>query len=193
MNHQSSLAISVAKTTAVTTLLLLIPFTAQLLTDEVAWTLSDFVFAGILIFGTGTAYILISRQSDSLMYRAAFGVLLFAALFLIWVNLAAGIIGSEDNPANLMYGGVLAILAIGVIAARFRSHGMAYALFTTSIAHAFIIFVSLSYGMQNLTRSSVTEIVLFNGLFIVQFTLSGSLFWQVSKDAHHNAPQLVQF
>ena len=30
------------------------------------------------------------------------------ALILVWMNLAVGIIGSEDNLANLMYIGVLA-------------------------------------------------------------------------------------
>ena len=32
-----------------------------------------------------------------------------AAFLLIWINLAVGINGSEDNPANLMYGGVLTV------------------------------------------------------------------------------------
>lgn len=189
MNNQTSLAVPLAKTAAVTALLLLIPYTAQLLTDEVAWMVSDFVIAGTLIFGTGTAYILISRQSDSLMYRAALGLMLFTALFMIWVNLAVGIIGSEDNPGNLMYAGVLAILLIGLIAARFRPRGTAFALFTTAIAQSFTIFIALSRDMQNLPGSSVTEIILVNGLFIALFSISGGLFWQVSKGTYHNAPQ----
>ena len=36
-----------------------------------------------------------------------------AAFLLIWINLAVGIIGSEDNPANLMYG---AVLLLGLVA-----------------------------------------------------------------------------
>jgi hypothetical protein len=43
-----------------------------------------------------------------------------AAFILIWMNLAVGIIGSEDNPANLMYGGVLAVAIVGAFMVRFR-------------------------------------------------------------------------
>jgi hypothetical protein len=50
------------------------------------------------------------------------------------MNLAVGIIGSEDNPANLMYGGVLAVGIIGAIIARFEPHGMARALVATTLA-----------------------------------------------------------
>src|SRR5688572_8042949 len=61
------------------------------------------------------------------VYRFAVGVALAAALFLVWMNLAVGLIGTEDNPANLLYGGVLAVGIIGAIIARFRPHGMARA------------------------------------------------------------------
>jgi hypothetical protein len=39
-------------------------------------------------------------------------------MFLVWMNLAVGIIGSEDNPANLMFGGVLALGILGAFIAR---------------------------------------------------------------------------
>ncbi len=50
-------------------------------------------------------------------YRFAVGVALAAAFLLVWMNLAVGLIGSEDNPANLMYFGVLAVGFIGAIIA----------------------------------------------------------------------------
>lgn len=43
------------------------------------------------------------------------------------MNGAVGIVGSEDNPANLMYGGVLAVGIVGAVIARFRAEGMARA------------------------------------------------------------------
>jgi hypothetical protein len=58
-------------------------------------------------------------MTDNRAYRAAVGVAIAAAFILVWMNLAVGIIGSEDNPANLMYGGVLAIGIIGAVIARF--------------------------------------------------------------------------
>ena len=38
---------------------------------------------------------------------------LLAALLVAWVNLAVGIIGEPDHPANLMYAGVVVIGALG--------------------------------------------------------------------------------
>jgi hypothetical protein len=43
-----------------------------------------------------------------------------AALLLGWVTGAVGIIGSEDNTASLMYGGVLLVGAAGAAVARLR-------------------------------------------------------------------------
>ena len=89
--------------------ILLLPLFAMQITDEVAWDLADFAIAGALLFGTGVAYELLARKAGIIAYRAAVGVALAAALLLVWMNLAVGIIGSEDNPANLMYVGVLAV------------------------------------------------------------------------------------
>ena len=53
---------------------------------------------------------------------------LLAAMLVAWVNLAVGIIGEPDNPANLMYAGVVVIGALGGLLARFRPAGMARAM-----------------------------------------------------------------
>src|SRR5918998_5011915 len=71
-------------------------------------------------------------------YRSVVGVALAAAFILVWINLAVGVIGTEDDLANLMYVGVLAVGIIGAIISRFRPHGMARALFATAIAQALV-------------------------------------------------------
>ena len=103
----------------VTGLLLLVPLVAMQFTDEVRWNLADFVVAGALLFGAGATYQLLAARTDNLAYRAAVGVAVGATLMLVWANLAVGLIGSEDNPANLMYLGVLAVGIIGALVARF--------------------------------------------------------------------------
>jgi hypothetical protein len=90
-----------------------------------AWSLADFVVAGALIFGTGLTYALVARKAGNMAYRAAVGVALAAALLLVWINLAVGVIGTEDELANLMYVGVLFVGIVGAIVARFRPDGMA--------------------------------------------------------------------
>jgi len=112
---------SIAGLTLATGLLLLIPLVAMQFTEEVVWTLSDFVVAGTLLFGTGLTYKLITRKSGELAYRVVVGFALFTGLFLVWVNLAVGIIGSENNPVNLMYFGAFGVAIIGTFIARFES------------------------------------------------------------------------
>ena len=72
-------------------------------TDEVDWGVADFVVAGVLLFSAGLTYEVVARRVGNIAYRTAAGVAVAAPLILIWMNLAVGIIGSEDNPANLMY------------------------------------------------------------------------------------------
>jgi peptidoglycan/LPS O-acetylase OafA/YrhL len=116
---------------AVAALLLLLPLVAMQFSDEMNWGVGDFVFAGALVLGTGITYELAVRKTGSRAYRAAVAVALAAAFMLIWFNAAVGVIGSEDDPANLLYGGVLAIGIIGAILARFQPQGMARALLAT--------------------------------------------------------------
>ena len=181
MNNNNALPASIAKVAAITLLILIIPFTASLITDEMAWSLYDFLLAGVMLFGTGSAYVLISRQSNSLMYRVASGLTLVTALFLVWINLAVGVIGPEDNAGNLMYYGVILILMTGILAARFRPRGMANALFTAALAQAATVPVALARDMQSLPGSSVMEIILVNGMFVMLFALSGVLFLQATR------------
>jgi len=79
--------------TAVLTLLL-IPLIAMQFTDEVNWTLSDFVVAGGLLLGTGLMCELVIRKVKNTKYRIAICVGLLLALLLIWAELAVGIFGT---------------------------------------------------------------------------------------------------
>jgi hypothetical protein len=126
---------------------LLMPLIAMQFTDEVDWDLADFVVAGALVFGAGASYELAVRRTRNRAYRAAVGVALAAAFLLVWANLAVGIIGSEDNPANLMYHGVLAVGIVGAILARFRPRGMARALVATALAQVVVAAVALVAGL----------------------------------------------
>jgi hypothetical protein len=79
-------------------------------------------------------------------YRAAVGVAVAAAFILVWMNLAVGVIGTEDNPLNLMYGGVLGIALVGAVIARFRPPGMARVLVATAVAQAGVAVIAQVAG-----------------------------------------------
>jgi hypothetical protein len=58
---------------------------------------------------------------------------------ITWMSVAAGLIGIEDDdPANMMYAGVLAIGLVGAFIARFKARGLARALFATALAQAVV-------------------------------------------------------
>ena len=104
-------------------------------------------------------------------YRFAAGLALMAAFFLIWMNLGVGIIGEADNPANLMYVGVLTVGLIGAVVVRFLPHGMARASFATAFAQALVPVIALGTGMHldGRTPTVGTFLILhvfFAGLFI---------------------------
>ena len=76
-------------------LLLLIPLIAQQFTNEVDWTLPDFVAAGILLLGTGLLCEIVIRKVNKIPYRITICAVLIAALLLTWLELAVGIFGTD--------------------------------------------------------------------------------------------------
>ncbi len=165
-----------------TAFILLLPLLAMQITDEVVWDLADFAVAGALLVGTGLADELGARMTGNTAYRAAVGLAVVAALILVWMNLAVGLIGSEDNPANLMYGGVLVVGIIGAIIARFRPHGMARALFATALAQALVPVIALIIGKPQVTSVEVFLGVLgVNAFFVMLFVGSALLFRRAAR------------
>ena len=75
-------------------LLLLIPFIGMLFTNEVNWSLVDFIAMGVLLLGTGLMCELVLRKVKKIKYRIAICGMLLVALLLIWMELAVGIFGT---------------------------------------------------------------------------------------------------
>ncbi len=156
-------------------LILLLPLIAMQFTDEVVWEVADFAVFGALLLGVGVTYELAARMTGNTAYRFAVGVALAAAFILVWVNGAVGIIGSEDDDANMMYGGVLAVAVIGAVIARFQPQGMALALSATALAQVLVTVVALITGLGS-PESGPLEIVAINGFFVALFVGSALLF-----------------
>lgn len=76
---------------AVTAAVLAVPLVAMRFSDEVAWTLSDFIVAGALLFGAGLTYEFLASRTRSTGRRAVIGVTVAVALAVIWIQLAVGI------------------------------------------------------------------------------------------------------
>ncbi|MGI8905207.1 MAG: hypothetical protein ACR2IE_01810 [Candidatus Sumerlaeaceae bacterium] len=159
------------------TCLLLVPAVAMQITSEVAWGAGDFVVAGALLFGTGLLFELAARREGNVAYRAAVGVALATALLLVWANLAVGIIGSEDNRANLMVVGVLAVGLIGACVARLQPRGMAGVMFATAGAQMLVGVIALVAGL------GIKQLIL-NEVFALLWVGSGLLFRRASEPVY---------
>lgn len=106
------------------TALLLAPAVAMQFTSEVQWSLFDFALMGVLLAIACGAGELVLRASDSLTYRLGAAVAIGTTFVLGVGNLAVGLIGSEDNPANDRVWAVLAVGVVGALVARFKPRGL---------------------------------------------------------------------
>ncbi|ALD21716.1 hypothetical protein [Hymenobacter sp. DG25A] len=175
---------SILRLAVATAFLLLIPLVAMQFNSGVNWTFSDFVVAGILLFGTGLTYLLIAGRARNGAYKLAAGVAVAASLLLVWGNLAVGFIGSEDNPANLLYGGVLAVGFIGAIVAQLRPLGMAKAMFAAALTQFAVPFVAMLIWKPEINLGVVWVIAL-NTLFAGLWVVSALLFRRAGTAGPH--------
>lgn len=74
--------------------LLCIPLIAMQFTNEVVWTLSDFIIAGILLFGTGIVIEVVARNIKNRNARFGMIIGILFLLLLVWAEMAVGIFGS---------------------------------------------------------------------------------------------------
>lgn len=156
--------------------LLLLPLAAMQVTEAVAWDGADFALAGGLLAGAGVAGELVARSGGSRAYRAGAGVALATAVLLLWANGAVGLIGSEDNPANRLYPGVVALGLLGAVLARFRPRGMARVLAGTALAQAAVPGVALLGGWGVAGPVPVGDVLMATAAFVALWLLSAALF-----------------
>lgn len=154
-----------------------------------AWDAFDFVVFGAMLLGVGVIYTLAKRTTDKVAYRLGVGVALAAAFILIWVNGAVGIIGDENNDANMMYVGVLAVGFIGAIIARFQPRGMAYALYGTALAQALVALIALVAGFGSTGPIWPQDILILTGFFVALWLTSA---WQFRSAAREQLREGVE-
>jgi hypothetical protein len=166
-------------------LILLIPFVWTLLGDGVEghgwhWQLGDFLFAFVLLFGTGLAYELLASKSDHAAYRCAVGIAVVSALLLVWVNAAVGIIG-DDNPANVLYFGVIVVGILGAILARQQPYGMARTLCVMAMAQMVVPVMALLIWKTDFAPG-VVGVFALNGCFAALWLISAGLFRKAARE-----------
>jgi hypothetical protein len=166
--------------TTATALILLTPLVAMQFTDEVNWTVGDFVFAGAMLLGAGVTYELAARVSN-LAYQAGVVVALGTGVLILWVTGAVGIIGSEDNPGNQLYLAVVLIAIVGAVVTGGRAAGMVWAMAAAAVST--LLAPVIAYLAVADPRSDVLapEVYGATGVFSVGWLLSARLFWEATR------------
>jgi hypothetical protein len=156
-------------------LILMIPLVAMQFTDEVKWTLFDFVAMWVVLtIPTFLFRLLVTRKFANLPYRLGAGLAVVTGFFMTWVNLAVQIIG-HDNAANVLYFAVVLIGLAGVGFSRFRAEGLARTAFAVAAA-TFLVPVVGYLAWPGDFSPGVLRVFTLNLFFVVMFTFSGLLF-----------------
>ena len=161
--------------------LLITPAIAMRFTDEVQWTSSDFVFAGVVLIGAGAIAELAVRASGDWSYRIGAGLAVLASVLLLWINGAVGIIGSEDNPANLLYLAVILAALVGAVASRFRSAGLSLAMASAAGLQAVIGALAVSRGWGEGSENWPQPVIVLSIVFCLIWLASASLFHRAAR------------
>ena len=160
---------------------LLAPALAMQFTGEVQWTAQDFIAAAVMLGGTGLAIEVLMRVSDNVSYRLGAALGAFSLLFLVWSNLAVGIVGSERDAFNQLYFLIVPLVAIGAALTKLRPRGMTIVMALAAAVPAVLAIAALMLGKQHQPQGSVAEIVLVNGLFVMLFAGSALFFGRAAR------------
>ena len=163
--------------------LVVIAFTPVVLTliAQWRWKPGAFVLAFVLLLGgAGLLYELVTKQKmTNSAYRSAIALALSGVVILVWMNAAVGgILG--DNPANMMYLGVLLIGLIGAGIARLEPEEMSRALYATAFAMALVPAIALLIGTPAFANGVVAVFGL-HALLAMPFVGSALLFRRANK------------
>ena len=74
--------------------LLLIPMATMLISDEINWSIFDFLVMGVLLFSLGISINLVLKNTKNFKIRITFFTILILIFSLIWIELAVGIFES---------------------------------------------------------------------------------------------------
>lgn len=154
--------------------LLLAPAVAMQFTTEVQWSLFDFALMGVLLAVACGAGELVLRASDSLTYRLGAAVAIGTTFVLGVGNMAVGLIGSEDNPANDRVWAVLAVGVVGALIARFKPRGLSLVMLALAAGQVGLALYADATGQDLPLRVTV--------VFVTGWLVAAALFDRAARE-----------
>lgn len=145
------------------------------------WTLFDYTVMGGLLTVAATIILLLGRAHRGASYRLAVIVATTGAFLLVWVNGAVGIIGNENNDANLLFFAVLGVAAVGALLARFRPAGMSKTFYATAGAQVGVAVHAFVLGLGSSDPSWPIDILVATVFFSLFWVAAAALFRKAAR------------
>jgi hypothetical protein len=123
--------------------LMAVALAAQLVTGGFGWSGFDFILVAVILAAGAALFDFIARRSPNFAYLAGAAAALAAGFGLFVVNGAVGLVGSEDEPINLLFGAVILVAIIGALRARGRRDRLAQAMVAAAITHVGVSIVAM--------------------------------------------------
>ena len=130
------------------------------------------------------------RRGDSPMvdksgrnaFRAGVAVALAVSFLQVWMNLAVGIVGSEDNPVNQGFYGVVVAAGACAFVARFRADGMARAMLAVAGVQAVLAAaVATAPSTAREEPMGAIGVLVLSGGFIALWLIAAALFHRSAR------------
>lgn len=135
------------------------------------WTASDFVIMGILFASVGLGIEFLVRRSGSNAFRLGSVVAVLTAFMTEWVNLAVGMIASEDNPYNLYFMAIPLVVFTAAALVRFEARRTAWIMAGAAAAQ-----LALALGGLNVDLRGAG----FSSFFAFLWLVAAALFWSAA-------------
>jgi len=161
--------------------LLALPAIAVRYSTEVAWTTFDFLFAGGMFLAVLIPWELAMRTGRDLAFLVGCAIALGLGFLTVWFTGAVGIIGSEDNPANFMFFGVLAVALLGTVFSGFKAKGMSLAMVAAAAAQLLVGAIAYLGNMGVEGESWPKDVIGLTGVFTLLWVLAGGLLRHSSR------------
>ena len=145
------------------------------------WDLLDFLVFGAMIAALLIIILIARHTSRDRTYRFAMAIAAVGGFLVAWVNGAVGIIGNEENDANLLFFGVLAVAGIAAVLARFKAAGMARALYATAVAQVLVATFAIARGLGESSPMWPRGLLLLTGVFTGIWLFSAWLFGKAAR------------
>lgn len=155
----------------------LLPLIAMQVTSEVDWGPLDFAIMGVMLGGLCLGFDLLARQSGKLSYRIGAALAVLSCFLLVWVNLAVGFIGDEDNGLNLIFLAVIATFIIGAFLVRLKADAMVKVMLVTAGLQALI-----GIGAYVAGEPDTRGITLGTGMFLFLWLASAGMFHKAASE-----------